>query len=541
MKRIAFPCLCLLLLAVTSCQRDTAVRSALARAEAVMESDPSAARLILDSLSHEIVNHPNRQSIVNRQSSNRQSDLALYALLRTQADYKCRVRLTSDSLPLIATRYYGTTHKTQRAALAQYYLGCAYSDMGRDLDAIDALLRAVTLFPDTTNKYYAYSQRDVGRLMLNHDQEAKALEAFKHYRWSDICRTDSFNIGCADRYMGLAYLYLQQTEQAEKYFLKVLNNPSMNKKHYDFANFQLAKLYAFLEDDYSKAQPYVEQYIQGYRNKEKIGAAYFLKGEICFHKNELDSAFFYYNKVLGCEEEIHTYCETYKRLIEVAQALGKNDSTDVWFRHYVALADSVSKIRRDKEISDIENNHVVELHDRALAAHRSRLHWTWGILFTLLVLLSGLFVLLNDRKRRKRYKQAVEELQQASVEVLLAQLGETPIDIAIYRKKLAACQKLFQQKPTARLLMLPPASLTDEQKRALMNDLTRSFVDIMIDIKNASDAINDEELKYCILSFLKCSTAQMAELLNNTDGTLRKRKKRIKEKMPESLHSLFFS
>ena len=50
------------------------------------------------------------------------------------------------ALPLIATRYYGTRHKTQRAALAQHYLGCAYKDMGRDIEAIDAMLRATTLF-----------------------------------------------------------------------------------------------------------------------------------------------------------------------------------------------------------------------------------------------------------------------------------------------------------------------------------------------------------------------------------------------------------
>ena len=68
-----------------------------------------------------------------------------------------------------------------------------------------------------------------------------------------------------------------------------------------------------------------------------------------------------------------------------------------------------------------------------------------------------------------------------------------------------------------------------------------SFVDIMLDVKNASNAVNDQELMYCVLSSLQCSTAQMAELLNNADGTLRSRKARLKEKMPENLCLLFFS
>jgi hypothetical protein len=40
--------------------------------------------------------------------------------------------------------------------------------MGRDLEAIDALLRATTLFPDTTNKYYANTLFELGLLYLNH-------------------------------------------------------------------------------------------------------------------------------------------------------------------------------------------------------------------------------------------------------------------------------------------------------------------------------------------------------------------------------------
>ena len=92
-----------------------------------METDSRAAALVLDSIDS---------------STLRGEEAALYALLKTQADYKGYKRLTSDSLPLIATHYYGTRRKTERAALSQYYLGCAYGDMHRDLDAIDAAFAA---------------------------------------------------------------------------------------------------------------------------------------------------------------------------------------------------------------------------------------------------------------------------------------------------------------------------------------------------------------------------------------------------------------
>ena len=158
MKRsiLLFPVAAILLvLSVSSC-RDAGVRDALLRAEALMETDPHAARAILDSIASPNPPLKGRASESTGLPSFRRGkgEAALFALLKTQADYKCRVRLTSDSLILLATDYYGTRRKTQRAALAQYYLGCAYKDMHRDLDAIEAQLRATTLFPDTTNINY---------------------------------------------------------------------------------------------------------------------------------------------------------------------------------------------------------------------------------------------------------------------------------------------------------------------------------------------------------------------------------------------------
>ncbi|MBO7498870.1 MAG: hypothetical protein J6T64_06730, partial [Bacteroidaceae bacterium] len=101
MKRPATPVPLLLILfllavAVTSCRRDASFHAALTRAEALMETDPRAARAVLDSLNFQSshFNLPSRGA-------------ADWAWLKVQADYKCNVPLTSDSLARIATDYYG--------------------------------------------------------------------------------------------------------------------------------------------------------------------------------------------------------------------------------------------------------------------------------------------------------------------------------------------------------------------------------------------------------------------------------------------------
>ena len=47
---------------------------------------------------------------------------ALYAILRTQADYKCYVPLTTDTLIRYATGYYNSNRKSYRTAMAWFVL-----------------------------------------------------------------------------------------------------------------------------------------------------------------------------------------------------------------------------------------------------------------------------------------------------------------------------------------------------------------------------------------------------------------------------------
>ena len=527
---------------LSSCRR-TDVHDALVRAEALMESDPHAARAVLDSLNLQ-------SSIFNFQSR----DAALYALLRTQADYKCHVRLISDSLPLIATEYYGTRRKTQHAALAQYYLGCTYTDMHRDLDAIGAYLRATTLFPDTTNKYYAYSQRDLGELLLQHERKMESLEAFRHYRFSDICRTDSANMGWADWHMGWAYLYLNQAEQAEPYFLRVIANPYLSEELYANALFQLAKLNAYLKDDYANARYYLEQFIAGYKQKENIGAAYHIKADILLHENELDSAFYYYKKVLTCKQDTRTYCETYKKLTELSLALNQTDSSDVYFQQYMAFADSVNQIRRDKEISDIENNHVVELHDRELAVQRSRLYWTWSILFVFLVFIASMVILLNDRRRKTeklKYEEALNAIKQRYIAqtVLSSQGGSLPASppIAVQKERIAIYQKRYESSEWKRYfnkhlseikngLFMPAAEAT--QFEQYLSDL---FVDMLLDMFRDNEGLTDQEAQLCAMMLLGFKTNQIAYVCRISADAVYMRRSRLKKRLTNNWSDFIFS
>ena len=71
--------------------------------EAQLDTAPEVVRLALDSIPLASLSDEER---------------ALYAILRTQADYKCYVPLTTDSLIRYATGYYNRNRKSYRTAMA---------------------------------------------------------------------------------------------------------------------------------------------------------------------------------------------------------------------------------------------------------------------------------------------------------------------------------------------------------------------------------------------------------------------------------------
>ena len=108
-------------------------------------------------------------------------DRAWYAVLKTQADYKQYKPISSDSLILTATEYYGTRHKSNHAAIAWYTQGCVYNDLNNDLAAIDAYLKAKDLFSDTINRYYALTEQRLGKIYLAKRMFDESLSSFPDF------------------------------------------------------------------------------------------------------------------------------------------------------------------------------------------------------------------------------------------------------------------------------------------------------------------------------------------------------------------------
>lgn len=108
-------------------------------AEAVMNDDPQYALQLMDSIDSDAI----RSRALN----------ARYALLYTESQYKCFIPVLSDSLIMIAVRYYSVSNQSNQLFRSFYSLGCIYYELGQLSDAAVALSEAEGLADNINDGY----------------------------------------------------------------------------------------------------------------------------------------------------------------------------------------------------------------------------------------------------------------------------------------------------------------------------------------------------------------------------------------------------
>ena len=110
----------LILSSVMSCGRGVDKRLVLA--DTLMWTNPDSSLAILEA--------------INRDSLQGEENLAYYALLLTQAQFRCNIPLTSDTLISKAVDYYSDNHNREHYTRSLLYKGGAFEDMNRPVDAM---------------------------------------------------------------------------------------------------------------------------------------------------------------------------------------------------------------------------------------------------------------------------------------------------------------------------------------------------------------------------------------------------------------------
>ena len=104
---------------------------------------------------------------INLDSLKGDENQAYYALLLTQAQFRCNIPLTSDTLISKAVDYYSDNHNREHYTRAFLYKGGAYEDMGNPVEAIKWYKKAEDNADSTDYRNLAQINFRLGMLYYN--------------------------------------------------------------------------------------------------------------------------------------------------------------------------------------------------------------------------------------------------------------------------------------------------------------------------------------------------------------------------------------
>jgi tetratricopeptide (TPR) repeat protein len=518
----------------------------LQEAEILLEINPSAADSILTSM-------PTPTSGRKR---------ALYAILKTQADYKRRLTIASDSLITIATDYYGSSirgskNRKYHSALAWYSLGCVYSELNDNLAAIEAFLKAKDLFPDTLVRYYALTEQNLGNHYLNRMMLEPAKQQLESCKINAERLQDTIMHNYVFLRIGLSALYSSDFVYADSIFSEIVNNPSFSYAHKTAAMLQMAKIYLFFKKDFQKALEYVNCYIDMQNNKNKSGAGYNIKAEIFYEMQKYDSAFYYYTESMEHSTELYTRCSTADRLTELSLLFDSNTKSIYWHKLYGELRDSINTVERAKEIEELQHYHR-EAMTQEHFAHKQRLMIVLT-LFSIFVISLILFLIYsfykNREKKRIMEKQQElinieEEIRKSSIKVLESKISKLSVNdpnarktlLNLYASRLTMCNNIFNRSDEFRLLSSVKFNLKElnkDEKKVLFERLKNSYLESISDFLKEVPDVKENEILTILLKYQDLSIEQISELFSITTDVVKKRLSRLSQRTPADFLNIY--
>ena len=535
--------MCFLLLAAlcVGCSGRVSMRQ-LERLEAQIDSVPEQVREALDSIPS---------------ASLRGEARALYAILRTQADYKCYEPLTSDSLIRYATDYYHKNRKSYRAAMAWYSLGCVYSELQDDAAAVEAYLQAQSLFPDTTVRYHRLCYQNLGRHYLRKNMVDEALAAYIAYH--NVTKGHAHLY--ADIGLARAYIHKKQPEQARE----ILEDVLLHRNEIDTLSlgtvlFDLGKIEYTFSKDYNKADAYFDQFISLYES-DKVDESYWFKGSIAESRGQYDAAKRYYEMAMQGYDEVYLHYNCARSLLYLTLDSTTQPELYGYVKRFEQAGDSIKRIERRTEIDDIRTAHAMELHQRELAQRHQRFMYCATLLVVCLLAVIAIGVLLTERRRKQHYLRLQQELQRNQAEIYkMYESIEAKRDngsltreqmLVLYRDNISKSVALFKSNRWAdRLQHLSEqrskdiTSFTIKEREQLAEALEQCFINVITNLRDEAtkhnSRLSSEDIHLCLYLALGYSTGVIRECLAaSSDNVINQRKKRLVGKLPEDILGIF--
>lgn len=439
MKLYILPLIIIFFLCLHSCINRPYPR-ALQAADSLVDIRPDSTLSLLQQIKDSIAHEPEETQMH-------------YKLLCVKAQDKAYVTHTSDTIIQQVLRYYRNKKDKKHLPEVLYYAGRVYADLGDAPQALEYFQQAIEASKRSTDYFLInriYSQ--MGTLYLYQDVYDKAPEMFsKCYQYSVLAK-DSIGMVYSLRDMGRCFSTQEQVDSAICYYKKAdkLAERINNQELRCMVNGELSGYYTELKrynEAYKAMQiAFTQLDIPSLDAQYSVAASYYKS------LNKIDSATFYYSKLLNSNSFLHKQI-AYQGLGYIARQNGELDKALAYFDKYLIYTDSLQEITQTESVrkaSALYNYQLRQKENKKLKIQANQQKRLIIFLLTSLAFaLISFFAYYQYRQRKEQTKHIQQEkirrIQQEKYQSSLAHIEKNKEQIKLLEVALLQAETIKDQ------------------------------------------------------------------------------------------------
>ncbi len=400
MKKLLYiSLLAILLSASISCSRSVDKRLVLA--DTLMWTNPDSSLAILNT--------------INRDSLQGDENQAYYALLLTQAQFRCNIPLTSDTLISKAVDYYSDNHNREHYTRSLLYKGGYYEfSANQPVEAIKWFKQAEDNADTTDYRNLAQINMRLAMLYFKHYASNNLdLEKFKKSLYYYEKLHDKRMSLLASMYIASLYR-ITRKDTAELLYDKAQALAIELKDSSQLYQSITGKALLYLVDSsYVDAKDCMLQALS-LSNGKMENSHYFILSEAYSKLGLVDSSEYYFNKVDLNSCNSYDSVMFYRARKELAIAKGDFASATKYENNYLNLTDSLEHNKEKYELSkfesDFDNERIASKAKKVTSLNK--IIYYLVALFLVFALVTVALIIVISRKKRKDQQQMIDELKE---------------------------------------------------------------------------------------------------------------------------------
>ena len=296
-------------------------------------------------------------SHINNDSLTSDEDKAYHALLLTQAQFRCNIHLTSDTLISKAVDYYSDNHNREHYTRALLYKGGAHEDMNNPVEAMKYYKLAEENADTTDYRNLAQLNMRMGVIYYNNyvGKNFDLLRFKKSLHYYSLLNNPSSIMLCHS-YIGNIYRFTNQ-DSARYHLTQALIIAQEIGDSCEVSEIYNSLSKSYLEDnDFKMALFYAKKGVSNCGNSAARDLCFYNLSRAYSGLGMTDSAMFYLSKTDDTHNQ-QLQDNRYLALRDYYSAIGNHEQFKRFNALYLTLSDSLESNHNIAKLADADNEH----------------------------------------------------------------------------------------------------------------------------------------------------------------------------------------